>query len=132
MKLLSVWSKEDFPHFIPEEFMCKCGCNQIKLSDNLLRIVSSIRNQIGVPIIITSGYRCPEHNKKVGGHPNSYHTKGLACDIKVVTYQWPKLILALFDHKIERIGFYLKRNNLKWIHIDIGKYPSPAFWFKGV
>ena len=32
-------------------------------------------------LIISSAFRTPEHNKKVGGVPNSYHLKGKALDI---------------------------------------------------
>ena len=35
------------------------------------------------PIIINSGYRSPELNKKVGGAPNSNHLTGCAGDIRV-------------------------------------------------
>ena len=35
------------------------------------------------PIIINSGYRSPELNKKVGGAPNSNHLTGCAVDIRV-------------------------------------------------
>ena len=35
------------------------------------------------PIIINSGYRSPELNKKVGGAPNSNHLTGCAVDIHV-------------------------------------------------
>ncbi len=31
--------------------------------------------------VITSGYRCESHNKRVGGVLNSKHTKGCACDV---------------------------------------------------
>ena len=35
------------------------------------------------PIIINSGYRSPQLNKKVGGAPNSNHLTGCAADIRV-------------------------------------------------
>lgn len=34
-----------------------------------------------VPVIISSGYRCPRLNKLVGGSPTSQHMTGEACDI---------------------------------------------------
>lgn len=40
-----------------------------------------IRTTIGRPIVVTSGYRCKELNRAVGGVPNSHHTQGLAADI---------------------------------------------------
>ena len=42
-----------------------------------------MRDQLGTPITITSGYRTLSHNAAVGGAPNSFHTKGQAADIVV-------------------------------------------------
>ena len=51
---------------------------------NLFRLVRNlmddIRNAYGMPIFITSGYRCEAHNKKIGGVANSQHLVGEACD----------------------------------------------------
>ena len=37
----------------------------------------------GEPIIINSGYRSPQLNRKIGGVPNSNHLSGCAVDIRV-------------------------------------------------
>ena len=37
----------------------------------------------GAPIIINSGYRSPQLNRKIGGAPNSNHLTGCAADIRV-------------------------------------------------
>lgn len=50
--------------------------------DDLLNLLNRIRRKWGRPIIVNSGYRSPEWNKKVGGVDGSYHTKGLAADIR--------------------------------------------------
>ncbi len=48
----------------------------------LLDFLNALRLRFGRAIIVNSGYRSPEHNAAVGGVPNSYHTKGLAADIR--------------------------------------------------
>ena len=41
-----------------------------------------LRNKIGHPIVINSGYRSPQLNRKVGGAPTSNHLTGCAVDIR--------------------------------------------------
>ena len=45
------------------------------------RVLDPIRERWQSPIYITSGYRCPALNRKVGGVEGSYHTRGMAADI---------------------------------------------------
>lgn len=47
----------------------------------LLDLLNDLRAAYGKPLVVSSAYRSPEHNKAVGGVPNSYHTQGLAADI---------------------------------------------------
>ena len=42
-----------------------------------------LRSRAGAPIIINSGYRSPQLNKKIGGVPTSNHLTGCAVDIRV-------------------------------------------------
>lgn len=67
--------------------------NNFFIMFNLARLCSLIleplRIELGKPIIINSGYRNKEVNLAVGGVSNSYHTKGLACDIN--TKSWTSL-----------------------------------------
>ena len=71
-------------NFKLSEFACKCGCQQVKLDSELLRRLQAIRTQTGLPVRINSGYRCPAHNKKVGGASGSQHLFGKAADIVIV------------------------------------------------
>ena len=52
--------------------------NLIDLVDNVL---DPLREAIGAPITVNSGYRSPILNMKVGGASTSQHTKGEAADI---------------------------------------------------
>ena len=45
------------------------------------RVLEPLRQWAGVPVKISSGYRCRELNKAVGGVKNSQHIKGEAADI---------------------------------------------------
>lgn len=49
--------------------------------DFLLKL-DKAREISGIPFVINSAFRTPEHNKKVGGSKNSSHLKGLAVDIR--------------------------------------------------
>jgi uncharacterized protein YcbK (DUF882 family) len=72
-------------HFNEIEFQSKDGdqmpeilySNLVSLCNNL----EKIRTAIQYPIHVISGYRSIEHNKKVGGVPNSFHCKAMAADI---------------------------------------------------
>ena len=79
--------------------------------------LDEIREKYGKPIIITSGYRCQELNKKVGGKSNSFHLKGLAADLKYSVELWTFLTQhAKFDKLILETS-----KSVKWIHCQFSK-----------
>jgi hypothetical protein len=55
--------------------------------DNLQALVDNVlqplRDALGKPINISSGYRSPDVNKAIGGSATSDHTRGQAADIEV-------------------------------------------------
>ena len=57
--------------------------------DNLIALVENIldplREAYGKPIIVTSGYRCEELNRLIGGSKTSQHKSGQAVDIRTIT-----------------------------------------------
>ena len=103
-------------HFIIEEFLCPCcGQGVEEMSEGLLHMLDTARDIAGIPFIITSGFRCHEHNKEVGGSPASSHMKGLAADIKANTTRGKYLIVkSLIQAGFNRIGV-----GKKFIHVDI-------------
>ena len=67
------------------------------LTENVL---DPIREAWDGPIIVNSGYRCPELNRAVGGAQYSYHMKGMAADIRPkngLVYKLYELIVYLFS-----------------------------------
>ena len=102
-------------HFRLSEFACPC-CRRVMVHPKLLAKLSELRGMIERPIYITSGYRCPEYNQKIGGVVNSYHLIGLAADIKVKDINLIELLEYAENIGFAGIGFYEKKN---FLHLDV-------------
>ena len=74
-------------NFSLREFASKDGSETPEsVMDNIRMLAGNLqvlRDEIGKPIIINSGYRSEAHNKRVGGVANSQHRFGRAADIRV-------------------------------------------------
>lgn len=55
----------------------------VNLTHLALKVLQPLREAIGEPLTISSGYRCPALNKAVGGVCNSQHVAGQAADIAI-------------------------------------------------
>ena len=80
----------------------------------------------GLPIIISSGYRSQELNKKVGGSPTSNHLTGCAVDIRVYGIeQAMRYAVILMDYADETKQDYdellIERNRSGgyWLHFAV-------------
>lgn len=111
-------------NFNLNEFNSKCGRPMPEnIKKNVIELIHNlqvIRDEVKVPISITSGYRSPEHNAKVKGAKDSQHVKGTAVDFKVQGLT-PKQVAVIVerlikDGKIKQggIGIYPS-----WVHYDI-------------
>lgn len=97
-------------NFSRKEFACKCGCGFDTVDTKLIEVLQWLREEVNVPITITSGCRCVKHNKLIGGVYGSQHTLGRAADIQVYGYD-SSYIHDLLDEVFE--------NN-----ISLGEYDS--------
>lgn len=91
-----------------------------KLTVLIEECLDPIREKFGKPIMVTSGYRCPQLNAACGGSPTSEHKTGFAADIDtsdnirlwdVITsgdFKWTQLINEYPDDDGEP----------SWIHIS--------------
>lgn len=48
-----------------------------------LNVLEPIREKLGKPVKVTSGFRCPKLNSLIGGSSTSQHMEGKAADIHV-------------------------------------------------
>ena len=93
--------------------------------DNLLLLICNVlqplRNYIGKPIIITSGYRNPRLNSHplINGAPNSQHCTGQACDF-IIKGMTPKQIIEKIDASGIEFDQAISEKNV-WVHISYNK-----------
>lgn len=102
-------------NFKIKEFACKDGSPVVFIDSYLITILSILRKRLGKPVIITSGYRTPEHNKKVGGAKYSYHMRGMAADIRVEGMTARELAKKLNEIVPNECGIIVYDN---WVHFD--------------
>lgn len=129
-------------YFTLQEFIKSTTATRLKIdntpSAEILRnlefgvqmILDPLRRIHQQPIIITSGYRCAQLNKAVGGVANSWHTKGNAADIHIkdedeareifdILKTLPSVDTALFEHS----------RSSQWIHVQWDMTMTPRHHF---
>lgn len=91
--------------------------NLISLIENIL---DPLREAYGKPIIVTSGFRCKELNKVVGGANTSQHLTGQAADIRSVedTIQENKKLFDLIQSLKLPFDQLIDEYNLNWVHVS--------------
>jgi uncharacterized protein YcbK (DUF882 family) len=83
-------------------------------------VFEPIRKHVGKPIKISSGFRCDQLNKLIGGASGSQHTKGEAFDLELTNRKLFDWILknVEFDQAIYEFGNDAHAN---WFHISYSK-----------
>ena len=102
-------------HFKVREFACKDGSQVVFIDDYLVSILDILRNQVGKPVYINSGYRTPTRNKEVGGAKYSYHMRGMAADIRVNDMTAKEIANKLNAIIPNECGIIVYNT---WVHID--------------
>lgn len=111
------------PHFAEKEFCCRCGCGLVRVNVRLVDMLEELRACLGGrPVVINSGYRCPEHNRAVGGVRNSQHLAGNAADV-VVAGVSPSEVAAT----AKKAGFPGVGRYSNFTHVDV-RPNDPARW----
>lgn len=97
-------------HFSRTEFSCP-HCGATFVAPRLVRHLEQLRELVERPIVIVSGYRCPPHNKAVGGAPDSQHVYATAADLH------PRVATVA---QAEAAGFRGIGSSGRWaVHVDM-------------
>lgn len=99
-----------------KEFACKDGSPIVFIDEYLWTTLSILRTKIGKPVIITSGYRTPEWNKKCNGAKYSYHMRGMAADIRVNGMSAKQIANELNAIVPDECGIIVYKS---WVHFDV-------------
>ena len=112
-------------HFSRSEFACRCGCGRADVDLRLVSRLEMVRRVLDRPMVITSGARCPEWNRAVGGKPNSAHLQGTAADIQC------ERSLERFELVREALAAGFRRVGIArdFVHLDLADdLPQPRLW----
>jgi uncharacterized protein YcbK (DUF882 family) len=112
-------------YFTEAEFKCK-HCGKCEMDQEFLDKINKLREEYGQPLVVTSGYRCPEHPAeriKVGR--SGMHTTGKAADFAVLGSAAMDLLSIALKHGFTGIGVQQKGGG-RFIHLDTRN--TPALW----
>ena len=96
--------------------------------DLIFYVLQPLREKLGTPIVITSGYRCDKVNKLVGGVATSQHTKGQAVDIQTKKMSTQELFNYILKSRLEYDQLINEYN--RWVHISFVKGKNRKQCFK--
>jgi zinc D-Ala-D-Ala carboxypeptidase len=122
------WDGMGLRKFTADEFACKCGeCGgRMEMRLDFMSSLQQIRTYLGIPMVITSGFRCELHSaEKKKAKPGS-HRQGRAADIVVPSSNRFDLVYAAMDFGMVGVGI----SDTGFVHLDNGHehWPRPAIW----
>ena len=90
-----------------------------------------LRNKVGHPIVINSGYRSPQLNRKVGGAPTSNHLTGCAVDIRTSGFEqaieYAAILIAYAtesNQEFDELLIEKNRYGAIWLHFAVRPFSN--------
>ena len=103
------------------------------MQDGFMLKLVALRERVGFPMPVTSGYRSPEDNAAISTTgADGPHTTGRAVDVSISGENAYKLIAAALSAGFSGIG--IKQHgptNGRYVHLDdltSPEYPRPRIW----
>lgn len=102
--------------FSPREVACK-GTGQLIVDEDAMNRLQALRDALGKPLLLTSAYRSPQHNRAVGGAKASKHMEGIAFDVRMENHDPHRFEAAARAAGFSGFGYYPRSG---FMHIDTG------------
>lgn len=116
-----------YPNFTEAEFKCS-ETGECNMNAEFMARLQALRKAYSKPMVITSGYRSPNHSiEKAKDKPGS-HASGRAVDIAISGGDAYRLVAMAIDYGFIRIGINQKGTG-RFIHLDDNpSFPNPVIW----
>ena len=118
-RYITLMSKMYTKNFSFEELNCKCEACISLINDQQMSVLfmlklQAVRDELCMPMKITSGHRCKAHNASVGGSVDSYHVSGRAADVQSLGLTYNSDLI----HIASRVGLNGVIIYKNFIHLD--------------
>lgn len=122
---------DSWQFFTRAELACR-HCGEIEMNRTFMAKLEAMRRAAGFPFIVTSAYRCPEHNQRVSSTgPTGAHTTGRAVDIAVRGERAYWIVANAYRYGFTGVGVQQKGGS-RFVHLDDltaeGGFPRPNVW----
>ena len=116
-------------HFDDVELQCPC-CGRNDVTEEFLERLEALRDLMGLPLYVSSGYRCPLYNDGISNTGlNGPHTTGQAADIIISYHHAFKLAKYAFELGFTGIGINQRGTPQdRFIHLDTLRANRPRIW----
>lgn len=122
MKKIKYFSLSEFLNSATAKRLGIDNTPTFEVVDNLNKLadyLDVIREKVGKPILVSSGFRCPVLNKAVGGVSNSQHQKGLAADLICADMESLENVLRETGGFDQLIKEHRKGSKSFWYHVSV-------------
>lgn len=126
MKLTTNFSLNELTYSVTADTFKIDNRPGVQVVDNLKalceNVLQPLRDYLGCPVKVTSGFRCGQLNKKIGGVSNSQHCVGQAADI-IVPQRNLKDVYNYIKKNLpyDQLLFEYANDGSNWIHVSYRK-----------